>query len=211
MSDSGPESDADLLGRAAARDTEALRLLLKRFGPTVREAIRGKIDARWRSILEDDDLLQVTYLEAFLHIDQLTARDADSFVGWLIRIAQNTLLDAIKGLERQKRPQPARRVQQPDHQSSCLALLEVLCVTSTTPSRNAAGKEASSMIDTALKTLPEDYRTVVRLADLEGKTVSEVAASMGRSVGAVHMLRARAHARLQGQLGTPSKYFSDSP
>ena len=98
------ESDAELLQRASLRDADALRSLLKRFGPQVRAAIRGKIDARWWSILEEDDLMQVTYLEAFLHIDQLVARDADSFVGWLIRIANNTLLDTIKGLERQKRP-----------------------------------------------------------------------------------------------------------
>src|SRR5256885_13902788 len=110
MSDSSSESDANLLQRAASRDKAALLLLLKRFGPKVRDAMRGKIDARWRSILEEDDLMQVTYLEAFLHIHQLAARDADSFVGWLIRIAQNVLRDAVKGLERQKRPHPSHRV-----------------------------------------------------------------------------------------------------
>lgn len=211
MCASDSESDADLLHRAASRDTAALRDLLKRFGPKVRAAIRGKIDARWRSVLDEDDLLQVTYLEAFLHIDQLIARDTDSFVGWLIRIAQNALRDAVKGLERQKRPHPARRVQEAPQQSSCVALLEILGVTTTTPSRNAAENEAGRAIEAALKTLPADYRTVVRLSDLEGKSTAEVAAAMGRSVGAVLMLRARAHARMQESLGAASKFFSDSP
>ncbi len=211
MTDSLADSDTELLRRATSREPEALRLLLKKFGPKVRDSIRGKVDARWRSMLEEDDVLQVTYLEAFLHIDQLVARDADSFVGWLVRIAQNAMRDAIKGLERQKRPPAARRMEQPDYQSSCVALLEVLGVTTTTPSQVAAEKEAGSSIDAALKTLPADYSTVVRLSDLEGKTVSEVAAVMGRSAGAIHMLRARAHARLQERLGTPSKFFSDAP
>ncbi len=211
MPDPVPETDAELLQRASSRDSDALRLLLKRFGPQVRAAIHGKIDARWRSVLEEDDLMQVTYLEAFLHIDQLVARDADSFVGWLIRIANNTLLDTIKGLERQKRPQPGKRVQQPGQQSSCVELLEYLGVTTTTPSRHAAEKEAGSAIEAALQAMPEDYGTVVRLSDLQGKSVSEVASAMGRSTGAVLMLRARAHARLQENLGAASKFFSDSP
>lgn len=209
--DSAAETDADLLHRATARDSDALRTLLKRHGPKVRDAIRGKIDARWRSLLDEDDLMQVTYLEAFLHIDQLSARTADSFTGWLIRIANNALLDAIKGLESQKRPQPARRVQVPDYESSCVALIELLGATTTTPSRHAAGNEAGRSIEAALKTLPEDYGTVVRQCDLEGKSAAEVSALMGRSVGAIHMLRARAHAALQSRLGAPSNYFSDTP
>lgn len=209
--DSAAESDADLLQRAAARDADALRILLKRHGPQVRNAIRGKIDTRWRSILDEDDLMQVTYLEAFLHIDQLNARTADSFTGWLIRIANNALLDAVKGIESQKRPHPARRVQTPDHESSCAALIELLGATTTTPSRYAAGNEAGRSIEAALKTLPEDYGTVVRQCDLEGKSAAEVSALMGRSIGAVHMLRARAHAALQTRLGASSNFFSDSP
>ncbi|HWL94810.1 MAG TPA: RNA polymerase sigma factor [Phycisphaerae bacterium] len=211
MSDTGADSDAELLRRAASRDMDALKTLLKRFGPVAREGIRGKIDSRWRSVIEEDDVMQVTYMEAFLHIDQLTARDSDAFVGWLMRIAQNTLRDAIKGLERQRRPHPARQIVQPEQQSSCMALLEILGVTTTTPSRQAAEKEAAQSIETALKALPVDYSTVVRLSDLEGKAPAEVAAAMRRSVGAVLMLRSRAHARLQQQLGAASRFFSDAP
>ena len=61
------------------------------------------------------------------------------------------------------------------------------------------------MLNAALNTLPADYRTAVRLYDLEGRPVAEVAGTMGRSAGAVHMLRARAHERLRAFLGTPSK------
>src|SRR5437588_6894146 len=104
------DSDSDLLSRAVEGDASALRALLKRFGPQARDAIRGKIDKRWQSVLDEDDVMQVAYLEAFLHIDQLTGRDPASFVGWLSRIAQNALRDAIKGLQRHKRPNPTRRV-----------------------------------------------------------------------------------------------------
>src|SRR5437764_231060 len=76
-------SETELLSRAVEGDASALRALLKRFGPQAREAIRGKIDKRWQSVLDEDDVMQVAYLEAFLHIDQLTGRDPASFVAWL--------------------------------------------------------------------------------------------------------------------------------
>jgi DNA-directed RNA polymerase specialized sigma24 family protein len=41
--------------------------------------------------------------------------------------------------------------------------------------------------------------------------VEEVAKGLGRSKGAVHMLRARAYDRLKELLGSTSLFFSDSP
>ena len=50
----------------------------------------------------------------------------------------------------------------------------------------------------------------MRLYDLECQPPQQVAEALGRSVGAVHMLRARAHDRLRELLGSASKFFSDS-
>jgi RNA polymerase sigma-70 factor (ECF subfamily) len=205
------EPDGELLEKAAEGDTAALRALLERFGPQVRNVIRGRIGKQWRAVLDADDVLQVTYLEAFLQIDQLNARDAASFAAWLTRIAENNLRDAIKELERQKRPHPSKRVQRGAGDESCLTLLEVVGGTTTTPSRKAAQREAADIIRSALDRLPADYCQAVRLYDLEGRSSEQVAATLGRSVGAVHMLRARAHDRLRALLGSESKFFSDKP
>ncbi|NET51613.1 MAG: hypothetical protein F6K09_23750, partial [Merismopedia sp. SIO2A8] len=59
-------------------------------------------------------------------------------------------------------------------------------------SRAAAAGEAHTAIDRAIAQLPPDYAQVIRDLDLAGKSVDEVASAMGRSKGAVHMLRARA-------------------
>ena len=50
--------------------------------------------------------MQVTYLEAFLHLDQLKTRELAGFQSWLARIAENVQRDAWKALERKK---PSRR------------------------------------------------------------------------------------------------------
>jgi len=200
--------ESDELRRAIAGDDDALKALLGRHGPGVWAEINSDIGATWRSSIDADDVMQVTYLEAFLTIDRLTARDGTGFKAWLRRIAQNNLRDAIKELGRQKRPNPAKRVQATAGQESYVTLVERLGRTTATPSRHVARDEAARVIETMLDRLPQDYARVIRLYDLQGQEISEVAAEMGRTPGAVHMLRARAHDRLRSLIGAETNFFT---
>ena len=202
-----PSGEANLAA-AVAGDRAALTKLLEEHGPRVRALLEAQIGSSWGGRLEADDVMQVTYLEAFLQIDNLVVRNAASFTAWLTRAAENNLRDAIRVLGRQKRPQPERRVQPEGGEDSYIALVEMLGVTTTTPSRHAARDEAAGVVHSAIRKLPADYRKAVQLYDLEGRSAAEVAESMGRSVGAVHMLRARAHDRLREQLGSESMFFT---
>lgn len=67
-------SGDDTVSRAVGGDADALTTLLKTHGPGVRR--RLSIDPVWRTSFDLDDVLQVTYTEAFLHIDQLSGRGA---------------------------------------------------------------------------------------------------------------------------------------
>ena len=61
-----------------------------------------------------------------------------------------------------------------------------------------------------LERLPASYRRVVDEVDLAERPVSEVAAELNKSPGAIHMLRSRAHERLRELLGGPTRFFGDS-
>jgi DNA-directed RNA polymerase specialized sigma24 family protein len=93
---------------------------------------------------------------------------------------------------------------------SCAALYQVLTGSSSTPSHAAARGEAESALQKAIEALPPTYAQVVRLYDLECKSAPEVAEAIQRSVGAVFMLRARAHERLRELMGSPSRFLSGS-
>jgi RNA polymerase sigma-70 factor (subfamily 1) len=200
--------DGVLLTLATDGDTGALRTLLERHGARIWTEVDRDIGARWRSALDADDVMQVTYMEAFLRIRDLAARDAATFVAWLRRIAQNNLRDAIKELERKKRPNPAMRVHAPVGATSYVTLVEVLGANTNTPSRHVAQQEAADIIDEMLQRIPPDYAKVVKMYDLEGKPIGDVADAMNRSTGAVHMLRARAHERLRSLLGAETDFFT---
>jgi RNA polymerase sigma factor (sigma-70 family) len=204
MDESGPGE----LARAIAGDAVALRSLFERFGPQVAAEIRSQIGRTWQAAIDADDVMQITYIEGFLQIGGLTARDPAAFLSWLRRIAQNNLRDAIKELERAKRPNPRKRLADADGEGSFVALVEMLGVDSLTPSRAARTGEARRAVSAALEKLPPDYAAVVRLYDLEGREIADVARELRRSPGAVHMLRARAHDRLRALLGEASGFFS---
>jgi RNA polymerase sigma-70 factor (ECF subfamily) len=175
-------------------------------GPQIRRQLA--IAKPYQSLIDADDVMQVTYIEAFLQIDRFRPKGPDSLSSWLRQIAQNNLRDAIKALRSEKRLPPSRRIEPAQGDDSSSALYELFGATISTPSRRAARDEIKALLESAITKLPPDYATAVRLFDLEERTGPEVAAAMGRSRGAVHMLRARAHDRLREDLGSASRFFS---
>lgn len=204
-----PEPESDLIARAVGGDQAAAADLLRRHGPAVHQRIAAKISPVWRSALEADDVMQVTYIDALLRIGAFENRHEGAFAAWLARIAENNLLDAIKELERAKRPNPRKRIEASGGDESYVALVEVLGATVTTPSLIAARQEVKRALERAIDQLPPDYQRVVRLCDLEGKSAADVATELGRRPGAVYMLVMRAHERLRDLLGgAESRFFT---
>ncbi|MDX2197887.1 MAG: RNA polymerase sigma factor [Phycisphaerae bacterium] len=183
------------MAAAVVGDTEALTELLRLHGPSIERSLQ--IQEIWRAALEPADVMQVTYLEAFLQIRNFDPARGTPFRAWLLRIAQNNLRDAIRSLERLKQPQPRDRIKPSTREQSMTGLLDTLDQESATPSRSVGRREAISQLESAIATLPERYAEVVRLYDLEGLSIDDVSRRLNRSSGAVHMMRARAHERLR--------------
>lgn len=203
-------NDAEtLLKKAMDGDRAALVDLLEQVGPQVRARIAPKVSGHLQTSVDVDDLMQVTYIEAVTRLDHFKGGGASGFLAWLTRLAENNLIDAVRALEAARRPDPHKRVSiARNSEQSMIALVEVLGITTTTPSRHAAMGEGLRALNVALSQLPPDYEKVVRMYDLEGRPVEEVASEMGRTQGAVYMLRARAHERLKELMGPAAKFFS---
>ena len=65
---------------------------------------------------------------------------------------------------------------------------------------NNSNQEQELRLAEVLGRLPDDYREVIVLRNLEGLSHEEVARRMGRSIGAVRMLWVRALSRLRREL-----------
>jgi RNA polymerase sigma-70 factor (ECF subfamily) len=201
------DSESRLVERAVAGDEAALSTLLEQSGLELQSQLQHRIGPQYRGQFDADDILQVTFLEAFLRIGSLAPGGPGAFTAWLRRIADNNLRDAIRLLERDKRPSPGKRVGAAGRDASYVSLIEQIAAASNTASRACAREELRSGVDAALRQLPTDYETVLRLYELEGLSGQEVAERMGRSHGAVRMLLARAREQLVEVLGSDSRFF----
>lgn len=210
MDDQAGEQNA-MLERARGGDREALIGLLESCAGRVRGRIAPKITGYLRPFLDEDDVMQVTYLEVVTRFETFTSGDANGFLAWMTRLAENNLIDAVRMIEADKRPNPRNRVETAGKQSGgepMQSLIEMIGVTVTSPSKAAAGQEIKNALSAVLDRLPADYATVIKLYDLQGRSAAELAAELNRSEGAIYMLRARAHDRLRDLLPSESKFFS---
>ena len=179
-------SDDDVC-RAAEGDSVALTRLIDAVGPAL--GARLQVDGRWRRMIDVEDILQVTYIEAFRRIAHLETKSVAGFTAWLTQIARNNLRDAVRGLRSAKRPDGRGRVvAEPEHSRSFVERLRIM---STTPSRVVAVRELASRLPAAVKSLPPRYARLID-ALIAGRSVPEIAAEMKKTPAAVHMLRARA-------------------
>jgi RNA polymerase sigma-70 factor (ECF subfamily) len=200
-------ADESLTAAAISGDKAALTELLCRYDTQLRQRLEGRISRQYRAAFDEDDVFQVTYLEAFLRIGSFRSAGKGAFLAWLVAIAENNIRDAIKALERVRRPPPSRQVSNVVGDDSYVCLFATLADSQSTPSQGASREEVKGMLDRALAQLPPDYARVVRLCDLNGRSAQEAATEMNRSPGCVHMLKARAHDRLAVLLGASTKFL----
>lgn len=185
------------------------RLLLNHYDRLAAEISR-KLPDDLRSLIAADDVLQETFVVAFREIHAFVPQGPGAFHAWLAAIAQHRLFDLVKAQRAAKRG--GGRAALPAHANSpddsLVGLLEVLNVQEHTPSRSVARREAVSAVQVGLAALKEDYREALRLRYIEGLTVAQVAARLGRSEHAVHMLCHRGLEQLHEVLGRSSQFFS---
>lgn len=203
-------SDEGLLSKAIDGDQDALAELLSQHGSSLEAYIEPKISNRHQSVLSAEDVLQETFADAFLDIGRFVPQGDGAFPAWLKKLADRNLIDAIRMLDAEKRGGQRRRIEPVNRDESLTSLYEIVAATTSTPSRGVARGEAKSAITRAIEQLPEGYRRVVEMYDIEGLSVAEVVEALKRSPGAVFMLRARAHRRLAELMGTASDFLSGS-
>ena len=206
----GATNEEILIQRATQGDRDAMVSLLESHDHTVRRRIEPRIPQKYRSMIGVDDVMQQTFVDACREIRKFEPQSVHSFAAWVETIAERNLLDAVRMLDAKKRGGDRRRVTAPAREDSCRDLVDLLAASQTTPSRVIVGREAIEQLEQALQSLPEVYHNVVEMYDLQGRSIDDVSRELGRSPGAIYMLRARAHRMLAEILGSSSSFFSDN-
>ena len=147
-----------------------------------------------RNIPDAEDLIQETFTRALASFAQF--EPGTNLRAWLYRILTNTFITTYR--KRQREP---RQVLTNEIQDWQLARAECQ------PSSGLKSAETEvlehlpdSRVKRALHELPEDFRTVVFLADIEGYAYQEIAGIMGTPIGTVTSRLHRARRQLRDLL-----------
>lgn len=206
------DRQADLVSRAAAGDELALTLLLKDSRRPLVEWIARKVPPALRSVIDADDVVQDSHVEAYRHVSSFEPRGPDAFDRWIRTIALRKLRDQIKRHRAAKRGggavalTPAGRAVD----DSMIALLDTLAGPGRTPSRSVARIEAIEAVQGALNDIDEHYRQVIWMVHIEGRPVAEAARALGRTERAIHGLTRRGLEQLRERLGERCNFLSAS-
>ncbi|WP_369031547.1 MULTISPECIES: sigma-70 family RNA polymerase sigma factor [Streptomyces] len=143
-----------------------------------------------------EDLVQETYAKAYTSFHQF--REGTNLKAWLYRILTTTFLNSRRSQRR--RPQYDDTVEPTDRQ-----LARAGSHTSTglrTAESEVLDHLPDADVEAALRAIPENFRIVVHLFDVEGFTVREIADIMRTPLGTVlsrlHRGRGRLRSLLQG-------------
>ena len=133
-----------------------------------------------------EDLVQETYLRAFRFSHRF--QPGTHLRAWLFQILRNTFLTFYRVREREA---PIAEDGVPEWDAPMFH---------DAPEDDGAAMEAHTDLERAMRRLPEEFRTVLLLAEVEGLPLEEVARVMACPVGTVKSRIFRAKERLRGLL-----------
>jgi RNA polymerase sigma-70 factor (ECF subfamily) len=204
-----PASEQELVVQAVAGDRLALERLLLLHATRLERHLVPRIPNLLRGVIDENDILQQTFLQAYRDIGSFQPRGQGSFFAWLRSIAENRLFDCIREHKRKKRGGDHKRQQVAGGQgSSVMEVLDTLSGQQGTPSQAIAREEAVHAEQIGIEGLPHDQREALQRHCLKGQTLAETAQAMGKTPGAIRALIHRAKGRLQEMLDRSAIWLS---
>lgn len=156
-----PLSDEEVVARVLAGETGMFEIVMRRYNQRLYRVARAIL----RNDGEAEDVMQDAYVRAYEHLDQFAGRAR--FSTWLTRIAVH------EALTRQHR---ATRYQELESMSGQEGdPMDRFATMALNPEQQASNSEIRRLLEEAVEKLPDDYRTVFVLRDVEEMSTRDAA------------------------------------
>jgi len=188
-------TDLDLARHCAARDSDAIRFVIASNNQRLFRAAWSVLKNR----PEAEDAVQAGYLSAFAKIGAFEGRSALST--WLTRIVINEALSRRRADERRRR----------HLQGEGIAVLEdyrealMRGSQAENPDVSVAREQVRKLLEQAVGALPQSFRSVFVLREVEGLTSEETAEILDIPIATVKTRLHRSRRRLQEMLAPELK------
>jgi RNA polymerase sigma-70 factor (ECF subfamily) len=179
-------SDEEVVRRVEAGEPALFEILMRRYNQRLFRVARSVV----RDDAEAEDVVQQAYVNAFTHLGQFagTAR----FSTWLTRIATHEALARVRRRGRRLEIEHLR-----DGEDDAI---ESLPARGPTPEKQALDRELAHALEASLDALPQLYRSVFMLRDVQGLSTAEAAECLEVTEDVVKTRLHRARALLREDL-----------
>lgn len=186
-------TDEEVVARVRAGETALYEILMRRYNQRLYRAALAIL----KDSSEAEDVMQDAYVRAYQHLHQFEGRAP--FAGWLLRIAVNEALGRLRVRDR------SRPLDADENQEVSMNMVEP----SLDPEQSASRAELGLLLEQAVLGLPEAYRAVVMLRDVEELSTAETAEALELTQENVKIRLHRGHAMMREMLfervGTKAK------
>jgi RNA polymerase sigma-70 factor (ECF subfamily) len=162
-------TESELVDLARTGDPDAFRTIMRRCNQRLFRIARSVV----KDDSEAEDVVQETYLRAFAAIGGFRAES--SLFTWLTRIAVNE----ARGRLRRSRPNVGLDAIEAEQAKGADVIMFPRSLSAATPESDVARAEARRLLEMAIDELPEAFRLVFILREIEECSVEETAAQLG--------------------------------
>jgi RNA polymerase sigma-70 factor (ECF subfamily) len=189
-----------LVERAKSGDQSAFRAIMDQHNRRLYRVARAVM----KDDSEAEDVVQETYLRAFSNLAKF--RGESSLATWLTRIALN---EAMGRKRKQRITVTLESVETAQEDTSAQIIQFPAMSTETDPERSAAQREIRILLERAMDALPEAFRLVFVMRDVEEMSIEETATYLRIRPETVktrlHRARRLLRQSLDGQLASTLK------
>ena len=178
-------TDEEVVDRVRAGDTALYEIIMRRYNQRLYRVARAIL----RDDGEAEDVMQAAYVRAYEHLGQFAGRAP--FSAWLTRIAVHEAL-----LRLRKRG----RIDQLDDSEIVGGAGPNMAETSPDPEQITTRAELRQLLEEAILDLPEQYRAVLMLRDVEELSTAETADALSLTEENVKVRLHRGHGMVRSWL-----------
>lgn len=183
--------EADLVELARSRNEAAVREIVRRYNQrlfrTARSIMRNDADA--------EDVVQAGYVRAFTHLQSF--RGEAAFSTWLTRIVLNEALGRVR---RRRETTGLEAIEAAQAAGGAQIIQFPLLQDQPDPETAMSRLEVRELLENAIDTLPEGFRAVFVLRDVEGLSAEETAEQLGIKPETVNTRLFRARRQMRERL-----------
>ena len=179
-------TDEEIVRRVLSGERDMFEIIMRRYNRRIYRTVRSIV----RDSVEAEDVMQDAYVRAYTNLGQFAG--LAKFSTWLTRIAVNEALARVRMKKRVIHVQPG-------DDSNGIGM-NIYVSKTPDPEQNALAKELASVLEEAVDSLPEAYRSVFMLRQIEDMSTAETAECLDLSEEAVKVRVFRARALLRDEL-----------